>query len=40
MAEDFFDPVTETIEDLGRKGFRLIQRKDGFRFGEDTVLLA
>jgi len=30
----------ETMEDLGRKGFRLIQTKDGFRFGEDTVLLA
>lgn len=31
---------TETVEDLGRKGFRLIQRKKGFRYGEDTVLLA
>ncbi len=30
----------ETIEDLGRCGYRLIQTKDGFRFGEDTVLLA
>ncbi len=34
------DPNTESLEDLGRRGFRLIQRKDGFRFGEDTVLLA
>ena len=31
---------TETIEELGRKGFRLIQNKSGFRYGEDTVLLA
>lgn len=30
----------ETIEDLGRKGFYLIQKKNGFRYGEDTVLLA
>ena len=37
MAE--YDVTTESMEDLGRKGFRLIQRKDGFRFGEDTVLL-
>lgn len=31
---------TETMEDLGRKGFCLIQRKNGFRYGEDTVLLS
>ncbi|MBQ6270707.1 MAG: methyltransferase [Clostridiales bacterium] len=31
---------TETLEDLGRAGFSLIQSKDGFRFGEDTVLLS
>lgn len=31
---------TETVEDLGRKGFCLIQKKTGFRYGEDTVLLA
>jgi len=32
--------LSETIEDLGREGFRLIQKKSGFRYGEDTVLLA
>ncbi len=37
---DIFDPETETMEELGRAGMRLIQRKDGFRFGEDTVLLS
>ena len=31
---------TETLEDLGRKGFCLIQKKNGFRYGEDTVLLS
>lgn len=31
---------SETIEDLGRKGFSLIQKKTGFRYGEDTVFLA
>ena len=30
----------ETLEDLGRAGLKLIQSKDGFRFGEDTVLLS
>ena len=29
-----------TTEDLGRKGFTLLQLKDGFRFGTDSVLLA
>lgn len=29
-----------TYEDLGRKGFKMYQLKDGFRFGTDTVLLA
>lgn len=28
------------MEDLGRAGFRMLQRKNGFRFGEDTVLLS
>lgn len=37
---ELFDPGTETLEDLGRNNMRLIQRKSGFRFGEDTVLLA
>ena len=35
-----FDKEKETLEDLGRAGFRLIQSREGFRFGEDTVLLA
>ncbi len=30
----------ETVEDLRTGGFRLIQKKDGFRFGEDSVFLA
>lgn len=29
-----------TVEDLGRGGYRLLQGNSGFRFGEDTVLLA
>lgn len=37
---DIYDPETETLEDLGRAGLRLIQSKTGFRFGEDTVLLS
>lgn len=30
----------ETLEDLQLGGLRLIQKKDGFRFGQDAVLLA
>lgn len=30
----------ESLEDLGRAGFRLIQPRQGFRFGEDSALLA
>lgn len=30
----------ETIDDLQLKGLRLIQKKEGFRFGVDAVLLA
>ena len=30
----------ETLEDLQLRGFRLIQKKRGFRFGMDSVLLA
>ena len=30
----------ETLEDLQLQGLRLIQKKDGFRFGMDSVLLA
>ena len=30
----------ETLEDLQLAGLKLIQKKDGFRFGADAVLLA
>ena len=30
----------ETIEDLQLEGLRLIQKKDSFRFGMDSVILA
>lgn len=30
----------ETLEDLGRAGLKLLQKKSGFRFGSDAVLLA
>lgn len=30
----------ETVEDLGRAGLKLLQKKSGFRFGSDAVLLA
>ena len=30
----------EEVEDLGRNGCRIIQKKDGFRFGTDAVLLS
>ena len=30
----------ETVEDLRASGLRLLQKKDGFRFGEDSVFLA
>ena len=32
--------ANETIEDLQLNGLRLIQKKDSFRFGMDSVLLA
>ena len=37
-----FDPVhnDETVEDLQLAGLKLIQKKNGFRFGMDSVLLA
>ena len=35
-----FNESDLTTEDLGRKGFTLLQLKDGFRFGTDSVLLA
>jgi len=37
------DPILaddETLEDLQRDGLRLIQKINGFRFGEDSVFLA
>ncbi len=34
---DFEDGLT--IEDLGRRGFKVLQIKDGFKFGTDSVLL-
>jgi len=37
---EFFCREDETIEDLQLNGLRLIQKKQGFRFGMDTVLLA
>ncbi len=40
MSQYVYDPVDETFENLGRNAFRMIQRKEGFRFGEDTVLLS
>ena len=29
-----------TLEDLGRRGYKMYQQKEGFRFGTDSVLLA
>lgn len=40
FSEKIVTDDSETLEDLGRKGFCLIQKKTGFRYGEDTVLLA
>ncbi len=34
-----YDPETETLEDLGRGGMRLIQPRKLFRYGTDSVLL-
>ena len=30
----------EKVEDLGLKGYKVIQTKDGFCFGSDAVLLS
>lgn len=38
--KEIFVPDDETIEEIQPYGFRLFQKKDGFRFGMDSVLLA
>ncbi|AWZ47466.1 SAM-dependent methyltransferase [Clostridiaceae bacterium 14S0207] len=35
-----FLKINETLDDLQLKGIKVIQKKDGFRFGVDAVLLA
>lgn len=35
-----FVNIDETLDDLGLKGIHVIQKKQGFRFGVDAVLLA
>lgn len=42
LKDDMKIPLykNETLEDLQRSGFRMIQTRNGFRFGEDSVLLA
>ncbi|MDD2457637.1 MAG: methyltransferase [Eubacteriales bacterium] len=37
---DYILPDDETLEDLQRDGLRLLQKINGFRFGEDSVFLA
>ncbi len=32
--------IDETLDDLQLKGIHIIQKKEGFRFGVDAVLLA
>ena len=39
MNTIFFDD-DETVEDLQLNGLKIIQKKKGFRFGMDSVLLA
>lgn len=38
--DNIFLQDDETLEDLQRENLHLIQKKDGFRFGEDSVFLA
>lgn len=38
--DEQYNELTESIEQLGRRGFQLIQSRDGYRYGEDTVLLS
>lgn len=40
MRESLFDEETETLEDIKLDGIRLIQKKKGFRYGMDAVLLS
>lgn len=40
MMDDKYNKLAESIEELGRQGFRLIQSRNGYRYGEDTVLLS
>jgi tRNA1Val (adenine37-N6)-methyltransferase len=40
IKQDIALNTDETLEDLQRAGFRMLQKKDGFRFGLDSVLLA
>lgn len=35
-----FDEATETLEDIKMDGIRLIQKKKGFRYGLDAILLS
>lgn len=37
---DLYDPSTETLEDIKMDGVRLIQKKKGFRYGMDAILLS
>lgn len=37
---DFFDKENEVIDDLEFKGLKIIQKKSGFKFGIDAVLLS
>lgn len=40
MSPDPFLLPDETVEDLERSNYRIIQKKSGFRFGMDAVLLS
>ena len=40
MCENGFVLSDETLEELGRGGLRIIQKRRGFRFGTDSILLA
>lgn len=40
FMNEWHNPDTETMEDLGRAGLRLIQPKRQFRYGTDSILLS